>query len=311
MADMLSDKMNELYTECRLCPRNCGVNRAQGKTGYCGMNAELRIARAALHYWEEPCISGENGSGAVFFCGCSLKCIYCQNHGIAVGTNIGKSVTVERLAQIFIELQDQKAHNINIVTGTHYIPHIIEAIDIARSNGLVIPIVYNTGGYETVDNIERLKGYIDVYLPDFKYADADKAYKYSNASDYPQTALKAIEKMVEQVGRPAFNDGIMIKGVIVRHLVLPGSVKSSKNAIKMLYDAFGDDIYIAIMKQYTPMQHVMSLADDNKELKRRLTSGEYNALVNYACDIGIKNGFMQTGENASESFIPSFDTEGV
>lgn len=283
----------------------------QGKTGYCGMGAEVRIARAALHQWEEPCISGKNGSGTVFFCGCSLKCVYCQNHNIAIGTDCGKYVTLERLAQIFLDLQNKKAHNINIVTGTHYTPHITEAIGLARKNGLIIPTVYNTGGYETVSNIERLNGYIDVYLPDFKYIDGDKAYKYSNARNYPKTALSAIEAMLKQVGSPVFDDGIMTKGVIVRHLVLPGNVKASKLAIKTLYDAFGDDVYISVMKQYTPMRHIMNFSDDYRELKRKLTTGEYNAVVNYACDIGIVNGFVQKGENASESFIPDFNNEGV
>lgn len=309
---MLSGKMNNLYENCNLCPRHCGANRSHGNVGYCGMSSELKIARAALHHWEEPCISGENGSGTVFFCGCSLKCIYCQNHNIALGDNCGKTVTIRRLADIFIELQDKKAHNINIVTGTHYTPSIVSAIDIARTDGLKIPVVYNTSGYETEQNIKLLNGYVDVYLPDFKYIDSEKSSKYSHAANYPEVALAAIESMLKQVGTPVFdNDGIITKGVIVRHLVLPGNIKASKLALKTLYNAFGDDIYISIMKQYTPMPHIMKFSDEYRELKRKLTSGEYNAVVNYACDIGITKGFIQSGENASESFIPEFDNEGV
>lgn len=308
---MLSEKRNALYANCKLCPRNCGVNRLNGSVGYCGMSAELKIARAALHRWEEPCISGTDGSGTVFFCGCSLKCVYCQNHNIAIGTDCGKMVTTERLAEIFTELQHKNAHNINIVTGTHFMPHIIAAIDIARANGLKIPIVYNTSGYETENSINLLNGYIDVYLPDFKYIDSEKAQKYSMAKNYPQIALSAIASMLKQVGKPVFKDGIMIKGVIVRHLVLPGNIKASKLALKTLHDEFGDDIYISIMKQYTPMPHIKDFPDEYRELKRKLTKGEYNAVVNYACDIGIVNGFIQNGENASESFIPEFDNEGV
>lgn len=308
---MLFDERKSLYANCGLCPRNCGVNRLAGNVGYCAMGAELKIARAALHRWEEPCISGSHGSGTVFFCGCSLKCVYCQNHNIAIGTECGKTVTTERLSEIFIELQNKNAHNINIVTGTHFTPHIVAALDIARAKGLKIPIVYNTSGYETINNIKLLNGYVDIYLPDFKYIDPEKAQKYSKAKSYPQIALSAIENMLKQVGKPVFENGIMNKGVIVRHLVLPGNIKASKLALKTLHDMFGDDIYISIMKQYTPMPHIMEFPDEYRELKRKLTSGEYNAVVNYACDIGIVNGFIQNGEIASESFIPEFDNEGV
>ncbi len=307
----MTDMFDE-YNECRLCPRSCGVNRNDGKRGYCGMSGELRLARAALHMWEEPCISGSSGSGTVFFCGCGLKCVYCQNHNIANDNSVGKAVTVERLAEIFCELQTQGANNINLVTGTHYTPHIIDATRLARGNGLTIPIVYNTSGYETGENIERLRGTVDIYLPDFKYSDTEKGKKYSNAPNYTEYALGAIAKMVEQVGKPCFDDnGIMQRGVIVRHMVLPGNVKASKAAVRLIYDAFGDNVYISIMKQYTPMPHVMAYGDDYRELKRRLTTGEYNSVVNYALDIGVKNAFMQVGDNASESFIPEFNNTGV
>ncbi len=300
---------NSLYDNCTLCPRRCGADRNSGKTGYCGMTSVLTVARAAPHMWEEPCISGENGSGTVFFSGCSLRCVYCQNHDIANGKR-GKEITAERLAEIFIELQDKKVNNINLVTATHFVPHVTQALDIARQSGLDIPVVYNTSGYETVENIQRLNGYVDVYLPDFKYVEPNAAAKYSNAPDYTRLALDAIAEMLKQTGKPVIDEnGIMQRGVIVRHLVLPGNIKNSKAALKLLHDAFGDDIYISVMKQYTPMPFI----DGTKyrELKRRLTTGEYNSVVSYAADIGIVNGFIQEGEPAKESFIPEFDNEGV
>lgn len=269
------------------------------------------IARAALHMWEEPCISGESGSGTVFFCGCSLRCVYCQNYGIASSVELGKSVDENRLSEIFLELQASGANNINLVTATHYVPHVVEAVKIARQNGLTLPIVYNTSGYETIENIDRLNGTVDVYLPDFKYSDDTKAKKYSNAPNYPEVALSAIKRMVEQVGKPQFSDGLIKKGVIVRHLVLPGNIKASKKALELLHNEFGDDIYISIMKQYTPMPQVNCLGEDYRELTRKLTKGEYDSIVRFAMDIGIANGFIQYGENADESFIPEFNGQGV
>lgn len=299
----------ELYDCCRLCPRACGVNRSAGERGFCTMTSELVLARAALHQWEEPCISGTNGSGTVFFSGCSLKCVYCQNSVIAHG-KAGKTVEPERLSEIFLELQAKNAHNINLVTATHYVPHIILAVTEARKQGLRIPIVYNTSGYETLENIKRLDGIVDIYLPDFKYCDKNSAKKYSNAYDYPEYALSAIREMLRQTGKAVFDvDGIMQKGVIVRHLVLPGNIKSSKAALKLLYDEFADDIYISIMSQYTPMPHIDAVR--YRELTRTLTKGEYSYIIEYAANIGIKNGFMQEGGAAVDSFIPSFDNEGV
>ncbi len=301
----------ELYENCRLCPRKCEKNRNAGEVGYCGMTAELKIARAALHFWEEPCISGEKGSGTVFFSGCSLRCVYCQNYNIACGS-AGKVISTQRLADIFLELQEKGANNINLVTGTHYVPHIIKALDAAKKNGLTIGIVYNTSGYETIENIKRLDGYIDVYLPDFKYANSDAAKKYSNAESYREVSLTAIEEMVRQTGKCSFFDnGIIKKGTIVRHLVLPGNIKNSKAAIKCLHDMFGDNIYISIMKQYTPMKHIIDGSDKYKELKRRVLDGEYSCVVDYAGKLGVVNGFVQYGDNADESFIPEFDNEGV
>ncbi len=273
------------------------------------MTSELVLARAALHQWEEPCISGTNGSGTVFFSGCSLKCVYCQNYSIAHSQS-GKAVSVGRLAEIFLELQDKKAHNINLVTATHYVPHVIDALTLARKNGLHIPIVYNTSGYETIENIKRLDGFVDIFLPDLKYCTSSSAQKYSNAPDYFTYARDAIAQMLRQTGRPEFDsDGIMLKGVIVRHLVLPGNIKNSKATIKFLHEKFADDIYISIMKQYTPMKQINK--EKFSELTRSLTNGEYDCVVNYAAKIGVKNGFIQESGAALESFIPEFDNEGV
>lgn len=297
----------QLLKDCSICPRNCHADRTAGKTGYCGMTDELMVARAALHMWEEPCISGEEGSGTVFFSGCNMGCIYCQNHDIARGL-AGKRITVERLADIFSELQEKKANNINLVTPTHYVPQIIDAISLARSKGLMLPIVYNSSAYEKVETLKLLKGYVDVYLPDMKYMDEEPAIKYSNCRDYFDHAAVAISEMVRQTGEPEFDDrGIMKKGVIVRHLILPGHLKDSKKIIKYLYETYGDHIYISIMNQYTPMEAVKKYP----ELDRRITEKEYDELVDYAIELGVENGFIQEGETAMESFIPPFDGEGV
>lgn len=298
---------SKLLIDCTLCPRECHINRAEGKIGYCKVTDELMVARAALHMWEEPCISGEEGSGTVFFSGCGMGCIYCQNHNIASGM-AGKKISIERLADVFIELQNQKANNINLVTPSHYVPQIIDAIDIARKLGLRIPIVYNSSGYEKVETLKLLKGYIDIYLPDLKYMDNTPATKYSNCRDYFAYASKAIMEMVSQVGEPSFDErGIMTKGVIVRHLTLPGYLEDSKNIIKYLYETYGDSIYISIMNQYTPL----SAVEKYPELNRRITEEEYEELVDYALELGVENGFIQEGETASESFIPEFNEEGV
>lgn len=301
---------------CNLCPRGCNVDRDL-KSGYCGMTSQIKVARAALHMWEEPCISGENGSGAVFFTGCPLRCVFCQNYQIAKG-NDGKPITIERLADIFLELQDKKANNINLVTPTHYVPQIIKAIDLSRSKGLKLPFVYNTSSYENVETLKMLEGYIDVYLPDLKYKNAAYAKKYSNAPDYFEKATVAIAEMYRQVGSPQFFEkeeaaalGIetdtMKKGVIVRHLLLPGLKEDSKEIIQYLYETYHDDVYISIMNQYTPLEQVEKIP----ELNRTITPKEYDEVVDYAIDLGIENGFIQDGETAKESFIPEFDYEGV
>lgn len=297
----------DILKECTICPRDCRVDRTIGQVGYCRMTEELMVARAALHFWEEPCISGERGSGTVFFSGCAMGCIYCQNFNIANGM-AGKRIGINRLAEIMIELQDKGAHNINLVTPSHYVPQIIEAIEIAMTKGLQLPIVYNCSGYEKIETLKLLKGYVNIYLPDFKYMEQEPAIKYSNCKDYFQYASMAIKEMLEQVGEPEFHeDGIMKKGVIVRHLSLPGYLQDSKNILKYLYETFGNAIYISIMNQYTPRKTV----ENDPELKRRLTEEEYEELVDYALEIGVENGFIQEGETALESFIPEFNEEGV
>jgi len=296
-----------ILRDCTLCPRECHVDRTAGKKGYCKTTVELVVARAALHMWEEPCISGERGSGTVFFSGCALGCVYCQNHNISKGL-AGKVITIERLAEIFLELQEKGANNINLVTPSHYVPHIIEALNISRKKGLMLPVVYNCGGYEKVETLKLLEGYIDVYLPDFKYMSAEPAEKYSNCRNYFTVAAEAIEEMVRQVKETVFDErGIMKKGVVVRHLTLPGYLEDSKRIIKYLYETYGDRIFISIMNQYTPIKKNMVYP----ELKRRITEEEYEELVDYAIGIGVENGFIQEGETALESFIPEFNGEGV
>jgi len=293
--------------ECTICPRNCGVDRTKGKKGYCRETDKLVVARASLHMWEEPCISGTNGSGTVFFSGCTLGCVYCQNYSISKGMS-GKEITVERLAEIFLELQSKGAHNINLVTPTHFVPQIIDALVMSRNKGLCIPVVYNTSGYEKVETIKMLDGHVSIYLPDLKYMDFSIAKKYSNCEDYFQHASKAIAEMVNQTGEIAFDEnGMAVKGVIVRHMTLPGYLEDSKNIIRYLHETFEDKIYMSIMNQYTPVPNVSKYP----EINRKIRDDEYDELVDYAVSIGVENGFIQEGETAIESFIPNFDCEGV
>ena len=295
---------NDLYKKCRLCARQCGVDRTVD-LGYCRVPDSLCVARAALHHWEEPSISGTRGSGAIFFSGCSLSCIFCQNREIsrAAGTLF---ISVERLADIMLELQGKGAHNINLVTPTHYAPSIREAIILARKNGLVLPIVYNTGGYDTVETLRTLDGIVDIYMPDMKYYRSDTARKYSAAHDYPTVAMEAIDEMVRQRGAAVIDtDGIMRSGVIVRVLLLPSHLAEAKLTVKKLYDKYGDGIYISLMSQYTPMP------DMPHPLDRCVTAGEYRELVEYAERIGVTYGYVQEGGSADESFIPPFDNTGV
>ena len=298
---------------CNLCPRHCFVDRKEGIPGYCGQTEKIYVARAALHMWEEPCISGEEGSGTVFFCGCPLRCIFCQNHKIALGREvngdkIGKEISVERLKEIFLELQEKGANNINLVTGTHYIPQIAEALSLAKKEGLQIPIVYNTSGYEKVESLQMLEGLVDIYLPDMKYVSKDLSKEYSNAGDYFEVASKALEEMVRQVGEPEFeSNGYIKKGVIVRHMVLPGSTKDSKAVLDYLWSTYGNRIYISIMNQYTPMEQIKN----HPLLSRKVTKREYSKVVDYALSLGWENGFIQEGETAKESFVPGFNGVGV
>ena len=291
---------------CNLCPRNCNTDR-DVSVGYCKMSNTIKVSRAALHFWEEPCISGDNGSGTVFFSGCNMGCVYCQNQDIS-HLGFGKEITLQRLAEIFIELQHKKANNINLVTPTHYAPQIIDAVRLARGNDLHIPVVYNTSSYEKAENIDVLKGTVDVYLPDFKYISPCLAKKYSHCEDYPQAAMAAIDRMVKQTGPCVFDDeGIIQKGVVVRVMVLPGYTDEAKKIIRYLYNTYKDDIFISIMSQYTPSTNL----EKYPEINRKLTQQEYDDVVDFAVELGLENGFVQEGEAASESFIPPFNLEGV
>lgn len=292
---------------CKLCPRCCKVNRLKGETGLCGMNSKIKVARIAKHYFEEPPISGKSGSGAIFFSGCNMKCIFCQNYNISTN-NFGKEISIKELAEKMIKLQKDGSLNINLVTPTHFVPNIKSAIIKAKEMGLNIPIIYNTSSYENAEALKILDGLIDIYLPDLKYYDDILAMKYSKAYNYFEIATNAIKEMYRQVGTPEFDkNGIMKKGVIVRHLMLPEQIEDSKKIIKYLYDTYHDNIFISIMNQYTPLKQVENI----KELNHKVSDEDYDNLINYACDLGIKNAFIQEGGTQSESFIPDFDLTGV
>ena len=295
------------YENCLLCPRKCGINRRTGQTGVCGVSSEIKVARAALHYWEEPCISGKRGSGAVFFSGCSLHCVFCQNREISDG-KAGKVISKERLSDIFMELADKGANNINLVTPGQYIPDIVWAVNDAKSRGMKLPIIYNTSGYENVTELKLLEGIVDVYLPDFKYMDSTLSARYSRAKDYPSVAKQALSEMVRQQPDVVIDDatGLIQKRVIVRQLLLPGHVNDAKAVLKYLYDTYHDHVYISMMSQFTPIA-----LKDYPEINRTVTRREYERLVDYALEIGITNAFIQEGDVAKDSFIPAFDCEGV
>ena len=305
---MTPEKITSYMSDCTLCPRRCHANRAAGQTGFCGQTAQLRAARAALHFWEEPCISGDCGSGTVFFSGCSLQCIFCQNHEIALGES-GKVISVERLSQIFLGLQDKGAANINLVTAGHFIPQICRALELSKADGLSIPIVYNTGSYEEVASLRLLEGLIDIWLPDLKYFSGDLSARYSSAPNYFQVATAAIAEMFRQTPAAVFDSktGLMQRGIIVRHLMLPGQAADSKKILRYLHTTYGDAIYISIMNQYTPLAGVSEIP----ELNRKVTPEEYRRVLDFADRIGIENGFMQEDGTAAESFIPPFDYEGI
>ena len=293
---------------CTLCPRSCGADRAADQKGYCGVGGtKIKAARAALHMWEEPCISGSQGSGTVFFSGCPLRCVYCQNRDIA-RAGAGKEITVERLSEIFLELQEKGAANINLVTPTHYTSEIVKAVAEARDGGLTLPIVYNCGGYEKPETLRTLEGIVDIYLTDFKYMDAEAARRYSHAPDYPEIAKEALGEMVRQQPEPVFDEkGMMKKGVIVRHLLLPGHLKNAEAVVKYVYETYGNRVYLSLMNQYTPLPGMEKWPEINRKVTRR----EYDRLLDYAVELGVENGFIQEGGTAEESFIPAFDCEGI
>lgn len=320
----------KLLDECTLCHRNCKVNRNNNQIGFCKASSKVKVAKASLHLWEEPPISQGNGSGTVFFSHCNFKCVFCQNYNISQGTEanfvtsasnhlnlsdsnhqssvIGSEISIERLSEIFLELQTKGANNINLVTPTHYVPQIIEALKIAKKNNLIIPVLYNTNSYDSIETIRALDGYIDVYLPDFKYFNDKYAIKYSNAKDYLYNTTKIIDEMLKQVGKPVFNeDGIMLRGVIIRHLMLPGLLFDSKKIVDYIYSKYSDDIYISLMNQYVPMFKASNYPEINKPLNPK----HYDSLINYALGLGIKNGFIQEDGTNNISYIPDFNLEGV
>lgn len=301
-------QITAFMSDCTLCPRECHANRAAGQIGFCAQTAEPVCARAALHFWEEPCISGTCGSGTVFFSGCNLQCVFCQNHSIAIG-QAGRALTLGRLSEIYLELQEKGAANINLVTGSHYIPQIVYSLELAKSRGLSIPVVYNTSSYEKVSSLRLLDGLVDIYLPDLKYLSPELSLKYSHAADYFDVAAAAIAEMFRQTGIPCFDahTGMMKRGVLVRHLLLPGQAADSKRILRYLHSTYGNDIYVSILSQYTPLPHVT----DIPELNRVITDTEYDNILSFAEKIGIENGFLQEGGVARESFIPPFDGEGL
>lgn len=296
-----------LMKHCTLCPRECGVDRLAGQAGFCGeTGANVRAARAALHFWEEPCLSGERGSGTIFFTGCNLRCVFCQNEPISRG-RVGFEADAERLARIMLNLQAKGAHNVNFVTPTHYVPQILCSVPLAREMGLTIPIVWNCSGYEKPETLRLLEGTVNVYLPDFKYCSSDVSSRYSACPDYFDRALPALREMVRQTGSPRFDeDGMLLRGTCVRILLLPGLIADAKRVLDVLFDKFENRVIYSLMSQYTPMP-TCSLP----ELQRKVTKEEYEEFVSHAEDLGIENGFVQEGEAASESFIPEFRGEGI
>lgn len=299
------------YEHCELCPRRCGANRAAGGTGVCGMTSELRVARSALHFWEEPPISGEAGSGAVFFSGCPLRCVYCQNHEIS-SEGFGRAVSERRLARMMLELEAQGALNVNLVTPLHFAPHVASAIGLAREAGLTVPVVCNTSGYELPEMVEAMSGLVDVWLTDFKYADGSLAASLSAAPDYPQVAADALEAMVRRLraagGRAEKADGSLARGIVVRHLVLPGHADDSLAVLDRVWGIAGNDVDLSVMNQYTPNDLCRR---QGGELARGVTDDEYERVLDHADDLGFERLWWQQGGTVSESFVPAFDASGV
>ena len=303
--------MNEdesVNEKCELCPRRCGAERSKS-VGFCGMGERIVAARAGLHFWEEPCISGERGSGAVFFSGCTMRCRFCQNSEISRGKK-GKEISEERLCEIFLELEEQGALNINLVNPTHFVPQIIRSLEMARKQGLRVPIVYNSGGYERVETLKLLDGLVDVYLPDVKYFDDELAVKLSGAPSYFEIAMSAVSEMIRQTGKPVFDEsGILQKGTVVRHLVLPNCYKDSVEVIKRVGERFGGEILFSLMSQYTPFGEVKTNPDFAK-MNRRITTFEYQKALDAVLEAGLQ-GFMQEKSSAKEEYTPSFDLTGI
>lgn len=296
-----------ILNNCNVCPRNCGIDRNSEKVGFCKSGVTVKVAKAYGHMWEEPCVSGTKGSGTVFFSNCNLRCVFCQNHDISQ-SSIGKEISVERLSEIFLEQQAKGYHNINLVNPTHYVPQIIAALDMAKKSGLTIPVVYNSNGYENIESIKALNGYIDVYIPDLKYFNDKYAIKYSSAPNYFNIASKVIGEMVAQVGTPVFNeDDIMIKGVIIRHLMLPGLLFDSKKVVDYIYKTFGDSVYLSLMNQYTPMFKATEYA----EINRPLNPDHYDSLIDYCVDLGYKSAFIQESGTSSTVYVPDFNLQGI
>lgn len=294
--------MQELE-KCKICPHNCGVNRLNGNIGRCKSNGNIKLAMASIHNFEEPCISGENGSGTVFFSNCNMNCVFCQNYKISQ-QGLGREISIEELAEIFIDEQNKNAENINLVTPTMYVYHIIEAIKIAKNKGLKIPIVYNSNGYENVETIKKLDGYIDIYLPDLKYYDDDLAFKYSGVKNYFENAASAIKEMYNQVGSPVLDEnGMMKKGLIIRHLVLPNNLQNSKDVLKWINDNIDKKVFVSVMAQYFPTNK----AKDFPEINRKLTKEEYEEIENYLYSLDLDNGYIQELGEHEEEYVPDFE----
>ena len=303
----MEKKTIDKLSKCEICPRKCKVNRLEGIKGFCKCDDKIRIALVSSHYFEEPCISGKEGSGTIFFSNCNLSCVYCQNYEVSQEGK-GKEVSIERLSEIMLEQQARGVNNINLVTGTMYIYQIIEAIKIAKSKGLTIPIVYNTSGYETIETIKDLEGIVDIYLPDLKYYSDELSLKYSNCPNYFEYATKAIKEMINQIGENEFNDkGIMTKGVIIRHLILPNHVQNSKNILKWIKDNLPHNTYVSVMAQYFPTNKAKSIEGIN----RKINTKEYKEIENYLYTLGLDEGYMQDLGEHEEEYVPNFDFSNI
>lgn len=296
----------KLLEKCELCPRKCGINRVKGEMGYCRAGLEVKVARTMLHEWEEPCISSGAGSGTVFFSHCSLSCVYCQNSDISQ-KDTGREISLERLSDIFMELQSRGANNINLVSPTHYIPQVISGINIAKNKGLSIPVIYNSNGYENVEVLKYLEGTIDVYLPDIKYYNNKYSMKYSKAPDYFKNASNAVLEMYRQVGAPRFENGLIKRGLVIRHLLLPVLLSESKKIIDWIADNLPRSIYVSLMSQYVPMYR----AENYPEINKKVSPRSYEWLLDYFISKGLENGFMQEYDSAETIYTPEFNLDGV